>query len=248
MISLYKIVGLITLLTFHGRRVWVYTPADYDAKQTYDLLVVFDGEQHIQNRLPEVLDSLHAHTVGVLIDNYSGAQRNSELGNSARFNALLADSLIPWVRSKYNNITHDPHRTIVMGSSAGGLAAASAAFAHPEIFGNVFSQSGAFWRGAEGSDDAPYEWLTEQFAKANKKDIRFVMDVGELENHNTLAGSGPNFLEATRRLHDVLEKKGYDVVYTEIPGGVHAPTTWGPRMPLGLTRLMTPEGIAAQSK
>jgi pimeloyl-ACP methyl ester carboxylesterase len=43
----------------------------------------------------------------------------------------------------------DPRRVIVTGSSAGGLAAAYVALMRPDLFGNVLSRSGAFWRGAE---------------------------------------------------------------------------------------------------
>ena len=87
---------------------------------------------------------------------------------------------MPWVRQHWN-VTTDPHRTIVTGSSAGGLAAAYVAFERPDLFGSVLSQSGAFWRGNEGSNDAPWEWLTSQYAGAPKKDIRFFLDVGALE-------------------------------------------------------------------
>lgn len=40
------------------------------------------------------------------------------------------------------------------------------------------------------------------------------MDVGELEDHPTLGGSGPNFRDASRRFRGALKAKGYDVTYT----------------------------------
>jgi len=149
---------------------------------------------------------------------------------------FLAKQLIPWVRAGWH-VTTDPAQVIVTGSSAGGLGAAYVAFMHPELFGNVWSQSGAFWRGAEASNGAPYEWLTAQVKAAPHKPVRFVLDVGALEDHPTLGGSGPNFLEANRRFRDALRATAYDVVYTEVPGGNHAPQWWQQRLPDGIVLL-----------
>src|SRR5205085_5272 len=114
--------------------------------------------------MPMLLDSLLAARaapafVAVMIDNGGGARRTGELGNSRRYARFLGEELMPWVRSGFN-VTRDPRHVVITGSSAGGLGAAFAAFERPDLFGNVLSQSGALWRGAEGSNDAPYEWLT----------------------------------------------------------------------------------------
>jgi enterochelin esterase family protein len=197
----------------------------------YPLIVAFDGADYRDTMpLPQILDTLLATGrapafVALLVDDSSSATRIAELGNSARMVQLLAAQLVPWVRRGWH-VTADPHRVIVTGSSAGGLAAAFVAFARPDLFGNVWSQSGAFWRGAEGSNRAPWEWLTQQVAASPRKDVRFVLDVGALEDHATLGGRGPNFRDANRRLRNALSAKGYDVTYTEVPGGNHAPQWW----------------------
>jgi enterochelin esterase-like enzyme len=120
---------------------------------------------------------------------------------------------------------------------AAAKAPAFVAFRRPDLFGNVWSQSGAFWRGAEGSNDASYEWLTEQVRTSTRKDVRFFLDVGELEDHPTLGGSGPNFRDANRRFRDALKAKGYDVTYLEVPGGNHAERCWRERLPVGSVAL-----------
>ena len=229
------------------RRIWVYTPPGYRATgaESYGLIVAFDGEDYQKDiPLPHILDSLAATKktppmVAVLIDNSSGAARLGDLANQRAFAEFLSGDVLPWVRQRYN-VTRDPHRTIVTGSSAGGLAASYVAFVHPELFGNVHSQSGAFWRGAAGSNATPYEWLTGQYMAQPKKDIRFFMDVGALETHRVLGGAGPVFIEATRRFYDVLRTKGYEVSYTEVPGGVHAPESWVKRTPTGIAALASP--------
>jgi enterochelin esterase family protein len=228
-----------------ARRIWVYTPPGYDPRRPtpYPLIVAFDGDEYRSDTipLPLVLDTLLSAGrapafVAVLIDDSSGATRIADLGNSARMVEFLAAQLVPWVRRGWH-VTADPHRVIVTGSSAGGLGAAFVAFAQPDLFGNVWSQSGAFWRGAEGSNTAPWEWLTQQVAASPRKDVRFFLDVGALEDHPTLGGSGPNFRDANRRFRDALGAKGYDVTYTEVPGGNHAPQWWRLRLPQGIVAL-----------
>jgi len=223
------------------RRIWVYTPPRYDPRATtpYPLIIAFDGAEYQDTMpLPMVLDTLLAEKktpafVAVLIDNDEGPTRIADLGNAHKMPDFLAKQLMPWVRNGWK-VTTDPQRVIVTGSSAGGLGAAYVALTHPELFGNVWSQSGAFWRGAEASNSQPYEWLTSQVQAWPKKPVRFVLDVGDQESHPTLGGSGPNFLDASRRFRDALTAKGYDVTYTEVPGGNHAPQWWKTRLADGI--------------
>lgn len=229
------------------RRVSVYRPPG-GASACYvacSLLLTFDGGLYRRDmRLPSILDSLIAggHVrpiIAVMIEDSSGAARLNDLANRALFAAFVGDELIPWVQSHYR-ISRDPARVVVTGSSAGGLAAAYIAFRRPDLVGNVLSQSGAFWRGNEASNDPPWEWLTSQYAAAPRKPIRFVMEVGSTESTGALGGVAPSILQANRHLRDVLRGKGYEVTYLEVPNGVHAPTSWGPRLPVGLAALLGP--------
>ncbi|MEP7324993.1 MAG: alpha/beta hydrolase-fold protein [Gemmatimonadota bacterium] len=223
------------------RRIWIYTPPHYDPRVAtpYPLIVAFDGNDYRDTMpLPMVLDTLLAAGrappfVAVLIDDSASGVRIADLGNAARMTTFLGRQLMPWVQGGWR-VTTDPGRVIITGSSAGGLGAAYAALTRPELFGNVWSQSGAFWRGAEGSNGPPWEWLTIQVKAAPKKEIRFLLDVGENEDHPTLNGAGPNFLEASRRFRNALVSKGYAVTYTEVPGGQHAPQWWRLRLPEGI--------------
>jgi enterochelin esterase-like enzyme len=224
------------------RKIWVYTPSSYDAHaKPYPLLVVLDGADNISATsdipLPVMLDNLIAAKkippmVAVMVDDYSGAERIADLGNRADFGRMMADTLIPWARQRWN-ITSDPKRVITTGSSAGGLGAMNLAFFRPDLYGNVLSQSGAFWRGNEGSNDEPYEWLTSQVKAAPKKPLNIYMEVGALETRRAV-GVGPVFLEAHRRLRDALLAKGYPVEYKEIAGAQHEPDHWKNALPSGL--------------
>jgi enterochelin esterase-like enzyme len=229
------------------RRVWVYTPPGYaaNASADYDLLVVFDGEEYLEDiALPAMLDALSARGeagpfVAVLIDNSRGAERLEDLANRAQFADFVAGDLVKWARQNWK-ATSDPHRTFVTGSSAGGLAAAYLALRHPEVFGNALSQSGAFWRGNEASNDPPYEWLTSQVAAGPKRDVRILLEVGALETKGTLGGAAPSILDANRHLRDALRAKGYAVTYAEVPDAGHGPEFWRERLPAAIATLSKP--------
>jgi len=227
------------------RQIWIYTPPRYDpdAATPYPLIIAFDGAEYQDTMpLPFVLDTLlvtHRAPpfVAVLIDNGEGAERIADLGNAERMVTFIGNQLLPYMRAHYR-VTTDPHRVIAAGSSAGGLASAFLALHRPDLVGNVLSQSGAFWRGAEASNDPPYEWLTSQAKAMPRKDVRFFIDVGELEDHATLGGSGPNFRAATRSFRNALAMKGYDIAYAEVRGGQHAPQYWATRFPAWILTLV----------
>jgi len=102
---------------------------------------------------------------------------------------------------------------------------------HPEIFGNVFSQSGFFvykdknWFRRVGRDIAPddasqeekawaeYGSVITQFVTRPKLPIRFYLEAGIFENTYH-----PSVLIANRHLRDVLLAKGYSVGYEEFAG------------------------------
>jgi enterochelin esterase family protein len=228
-----------------GRHAWVYTPAGYPAScgGGCNLVIAFDGDMYLgAMRLPAILDSLVAArrtspTVAVLFDNGAPPGRIADLANSRRFATFVAEELLPWVRDHYV-VTRAADRTMLAGSSAGGLGAAYVALAHPELFGLVLSQSGAFWRGNEASNEPPYEWLTGQVAMQPRAGIRFFVDVGSVETTGALGGAAPSLLEANRRFHAALERAGYAVEYFEVPGGRHSPESWGARLPAGIVALL----------
>jgi len=214
------------------RTAWIYTPPGFDAKraQPYPLLVCFDGpgygsDDHIPG--PTILDNLIAEkklppTLLLLIAQAAQPQRNIELSNNPQFLQFVTDELLPVARNKWH-ATADPSETTVCGSSAGGLASAYFAFRRPDVFGNVIAQSGALWPG-EQRDNPLHEWLTRQYESSAKLPIRFVLQPGVLETGATPL-DGPSILSANRQLRDVLVAKGYEVHYSEMPGG-HEALTW----------------------
>ena len=79
--------------------------------------------------------------VMLLVDN---KVRSRDLNCSKDFAAYIAKELVPFVRSEQHTSTQSK-QTTVGGLSLGGVMAAYCALNHPDVFGNVISQSGAFW-------------------------------------------------------------------------------------------------------
>ena len=203
------------------RRVWVSTPPGYDPREPHGLLVAFDGWAYVNLvPTPAILDNLLAAgrippLVAILPDSLDQETRSLELPCHEPFLRFLTDELLPWAREGWG-IRAGRDRTIVTGSSFGGLAAVFAAFERPDVFGTAISQSGSFGWGAEGGRE--HEWLTNRIEQRGRRPVSFWLTIGLLEDSER-PGGGPSGLESNRRLHDVLLGKGYDVDYSEYAGG-----------------------------
>jgi enterochelin esterase family protein len=219
----------ISKLLGNERPIWVYTPHGYAAaKKPYALLVLSDGGLYVNSaRVAITLDNLIAAglippLVAVMVDN---PDRGRELSCSPAYADFLAQEIVPWARTNYH-ATDRPEQTVIGGVSLGGLAAAFVGLKHPEVFGNVLSQSGSFWW--KPDEEKNWEWLTRQFAASPRLPLRFSFEAGLLEN--TSGGPPgrpipPALLVANRNLRDTLQRKGYSVHYTEFNGN-HTLFNW----------------------
>ncbi len=212
------------------RRVWVYTPPGYKPAGTpYRLLVLFDGWQYTHEiPTPTILDNMIADgvippVVAVMVDN---PDRVGELYLNQTFADFVAEELVPWARREYH-ATSSPGESIVGGLSLGGVAASFTAMSHPEVFGNVLSQSGAY----QYRPDDPHR-LIRQFATRARLPVRFYLEAGLMEVNET-----PSLLHENRHLRDVLEAKGYHVTYSEF-NGRHDHISWKGSLSNGLAALM----------
>jgi enterochelin esterase family protein len=239
----------------------VYTPANYKVDGPPDaLLIMFDGEDLSSDPYPvTTLNNLIAAskippTIAVFVENLP-RRRLVDLVASSEFADFLATELLPWVRTHYN-VTKNPAQVAVGGYSAGGLAATYVALRHSEVFGNVLSESGAFWWSPEHNDgicggrcpdsggvsnesgvDATTEgnFLVKEFLASPKLPLRFYLAAGAFEIDRY--GQGGDILETTRHLRDVLLAKGYDVHYQQFVGG-HDGLSWRGTLADGLIALL----------
>jgi enterochelin esterase-like enzyme len=224
----------------NDRSVWVYTPPGYGA-EAYPVVVVFDGWTYLTEMgTPITLDALIAGgrippSIAVLVCNVDMHSRGVEMPCNPAFADFLADELMPWVREHYH-ATADPARTVVAGSSYGGLASAFAGFHRSDTFGLILSQSGSYWWKPEGDVEA--EWLTRQYAETERLPLRWYMDVGLLEV--APLNDSVTMVTTNRHLRTVLRAKGYPVYYTEFMGG-HDYACWLGTLADGLIVLLGAE-------
>jgi enterochelin esterase family protein len=198
--------------------------------QPYALLLLFDGFDYAHVITPPAMfDTLIAAQkipplVVVYIDNLGQQIRSRELVCHQPFTEFLVQELIPWLHTHYH-VTHDPQKTIIGGSSFGGLAAAFAGLQAPNTFGNVLAQSGSFWWGPENEEHG--EWIIQQFEQTCRLPLRFSLQAGQWEP----------ILPSIRKMRDVLHTKGYPVHYHEYYGG-HDDFAWHTLFPIALQKLI----------
>ena len=225
------------------RRISIHTPANYNAKEPHNLLIVFDGESYgarpnRRSRIPTptIIDNLTADkkippTITVLV--WSMGKRSKDL-ISEKFGNFIATELIPWTRSEYN-IHPKSDKIILAGSSRGGFAASFIALNHSDVIGNVLSQSGSYW--IKGTKDENH-WiypendgkLINAYMDSEQLPVKFYMDIG-------LYDAGASMLGMNRQFRDILKVKGYDVDYQEFKGG-HNYVNWRGTLSDGLISLI----------
>ncbi|UVL60622.1 DUF3327 domain-containing protein [Pseudomonas sp. B21-032] len=222
---------LSSKLLGNERDVYLYRPAQWQpGAKGQGLLVLFDAHAYTrQVPTPTILDNLIADgliapTAALIIANPSDLSRQQELPPNPQFARFMAEELMPWARRQ--GLAAASERTVVAGSSYGGLASAYLGLKHPQLFGNVLSMSGSYWWGREGEEPG---WLTREYVKAPRQALRFYLQSGLFE--------GPKILDTNRHLRDVLLAKGYAVEQVEYPAG-HDYLQWRGSLPCGLISLI----------
>lgn len=218
------------------RSLRVYTPPGFDdSGEPYPLVLTMGGGFYADMvEVIPTLDHLIAEgrippVVAVVV---SGT--GDELLCSPEFARILAEDLVPWMRMNYH-ATARPERTVIAGSSRGGLASACTAVNRPDVFGKVLSQSGSFWWNRdyrsreEGDDFSNAELLTREIASRDRVAVDFYVEVGLMEFEGQL--------DTNRRFRDALEAKGYKVDYREFNGN-HSYVNWRETFGEGLVSLL----------
>jgi len=209
---------------------WVYVPAQYNPAVEASLMVFQDGQAYIDMngdlRAPNVLDNLiYRHELPVMIAVFINPGRRPdqpeptprEWGDRTtnrpeeyntvddRYPRVIVDELLPALYKDYN-ISKDPNRHGIGGSSSGAIAAFTVAWFRPTHFSKVLSTVGSFVN-LRGGDVYP-----ELIAKSEKKPIRVFLQDGR--NDNRVADPRRDWFYQNVRLAKALTDKGYDVNYT----------------------------------
>ena len=226
--------GMLDTMSFKSKLlgrthpVFVYMPPGYKKSHApYPAIYVTDGGEYITLALMlNVLDNLIADKtiepiIGVFIDprtnvnDPSTSWRMLDYSMSDTFvNALLTE-LRPRLMKNYR-LTSNPAKTAIMGASLGGLLSTYAAYTHPEVFGLCAAQSPAYW----WKDLA----IFKRIESGPTKPIKFYIDTGTIKDAQPDAS----------RMKNLLQSKGYHVIYGEYPES-HNWANWRARLPKLLT-------------
>ena len=148
------------------RRYWVFVPAQYDPAEAANLMVFQDGQRatnpqgslRVQNVLTNLIhDGSIAPTIGIFITPGNKSEHYpNELGSSnpnhrwpeydvltTDYARMLIEELLPHVGQSYN-ITDDPERRVIGGTSSGAICAFTVAWNFPDAFRNVISYIGSY--------------------------------------------------------------------------------------------------------
>jgi enterochelin esterase-like enzyme len=215
---------------------WVYVPAQYDPKVPASLMIYNDGQafkqpegdvraQHVMNNL------IYRREIPVMIGVFINPGRtpqqpepipsnwgDRDTNRPTEYNTLddkyarvIVDELMPALTKDYN-ISPDPERHGIGGSSSGAIAAFTVAWQRPNHFRKVLSNVGSFTNIRGGHQYA------DIVANSDKKPIRMVMVDGRNDNRalrtdGTYDENRDWFLQNVR-LQQALTAKGYDLNYT----------------------------------
>lgn len=220
--------GTRDTLVLGRRRVPLYLPPGAEAAGAVGVVVALDGGAYdALVSTPATVETLAGEGVipPVVVALVGHLDRTAELAPNAAFVHFVADTLFPALEARHP-VSSDPARSVVVGSSLGGLAALHLAFRLPERFGSAVAQSGAYWWAPPGDDGGP--WMSRLLAAHPSPRLRVYLDAGSLERHPVRGGA--SMLRLTQQLRDVLCARGDEVAYRTFPGG-HFYEAWRVTLP-----------------
>jgi predicted alpha/beta superfamily hydrolase len=214
---------------------WVYVPPQYDPSTPASLMIYNDGQAFMNPdgdmRAQNVMDNLiFRRELPVLIAVFINPGRRpdqpepnaTEWGDHTtnrpteyntlddKYARVIVDELLPVLYRQYN-LSHDPERHGIGGSSSGAIAAFTVAWERPNEFRKVLSNVGSFvdLRGGNAYPDI--------IRKSEKKPIRIFLCDGRNDNRGLNPDGSYNqardWFYYNARMMRALSDKGYDLNY-----------------------------------
>lgn len=212
------------------RRIWVYTPSNYeDSNKTYPVVYMHDGQNLFMEKTSgfgewkadETLDALSkTHDLEVIVVgiDHGAKYRTSELSPYAyeysdqpegdQYLDFMVNTLKPKIDSTYRT-KPDKTNTAMIGASLGGLISHYAGFKYNDIFGKIGAFSPSYW-----ISDSVYN-----YTKSNN--LKLYLLAGTEEGYSLLSDA--------QKMRDTLLKNGFEpenLYYKEVEGGKHNETFW----------------------
>ena len=215
---------------------WVYVPAQYDPAVPPSLMIYNDGQAFMNLegdiRAQIVMDNLiYRREIPVMIGVFINPGRrpdqpeptlknwgDRDTNRPTEYNTLddkyarvICDELLPVLYKEYN-ISKDPERHGIGGSSSGAIAALTVAWQRPNEFRKVLSNVGSFTN-IRGGHEYP-----DIIRKSEKKPIRIFMVDGRNDNRALRADGSydqnRDWFYQNVRMQQAFTEKGYDLNYS----------------------------------
>lgn len=197
----------------------VYTPAGVENLDGLPVLYITDGQSYIsKGRMVKLLNrEIKKGSIEPVVvvfvdardpDNLRNNRRNSQFFCNPNYANFFSRELVPAITQDYP-VSFNRDDRVILGLSFGGLNSACFGLTSHTTFGGIAMQSPAMH---------PVPKLLELYQSEEKRPIKIFFSIGS-KNDNTAAG---------RHFKAVLEEKGYEMVYKEVPFGHN----WGNWKPL----------------
>jgi enterochelin esterase-like enzyme len=220
-----------------------------DDKNSFNLLLLNDGQDMPKLRVKEIVDSLYKKKLiqPLVVVGIHAGDRMQEYGISdyldyknngteaAKYSAFINDELYPFIKKrtavrKFNSIT-------IAGCSLGGLSAFDIAWDHADRINKVGIFSGSFWyrdKDAEATDysDEKDRIILNKIRSSRKKpQLQYWFYAGDEEEKGDRDKDGIiDVVDDTRDLIGLIKTKNVagpdDIIFTEKKEGKHDYNSW----------------------
>ena len=209
------------------RTIEIYQSPQQYKNQPYITAIFFDGDQyaHLVN-VPQILESLVKNgklpaIQAIFIGHPSDELRAKELSPNSAYEQFFQNELLPWLDQNLAD-ERSPDRTVLLGSSLGGLSSAYLAFKNSKQISHVVPLSGSFWWKQNANQDVNgMSQLIKTSSTERPLHWYFSANSYEYSKQN----NGLSILETAPIVARDLRNKGHSVHYQEYVGG-HSYAVW----------------------
>jgi enterochelin esterase-like enzyme len=250
------------------RRIFVYTPPDYDSNRDARYPVLYlqhgGGEDErgwvVQGRVNLIMDNMIAEKTArpmIIVMEKGYARKTGEpevplrppsgtnsmpRDFSRMFNALeevFINDLIPFIDATYRTRTNREDRALA-GLSMGGMQTFNIGLKHLDKFACLggFSGAGGGFGGGTFDPKTSHNGVMADADAFNKQVKVLFMSIGTAEP--------TRMYDSVKNYHDALEKAGIKTVYYESPGTSHEWLTWRRSLREFAPLLFTGSGVTAR--
>ncbi|WP_458122191.1 alpha/beta hydrolase [Paenibacillus sp. Z6-24] len=214
-----------------SRTLRIYLPPGYNELLSYPVVYCQDGEEffnfgRIATYANELIldDNIEPFIiVGVEVNTKIRTQEYAPFGSRfAAYTACFAEEIIPYVEQKYP-VRRTPDQRILAGDSLGGSVSMHIALLYPELFSQIISLSGAYYK----------ESRALIAAEKDLSALNVFMIVGLQETDFRSDTGVYDFVELNRATRDLLLERGATVRYAE-KDGKHLWGFWQKELPAAL--------------